>query len=302
MKSTGVNSLSRKIMRLLRRIYLRLFNPPTSGTYFGKKIIFPARHDLVYLTNDLPLYNTQLRRLAAHVRQRDGYLGFLDIGANIGDGIILVGCEEGDMFWAVEGSSSYLPYLEENLGNYSNLILIKKYLSDKAMVTKGGEVTENSTARIDLSKYGNVVFDTLDNIFTDGVIEGPQPNLLKIDIEGHEPKVLNGGCGFIKQHSPVIFMEWFPSLLKLEGGDAIDLLSLLVNYGYVGMIVYDNVGCLYGKVDLQDAKRINEMALYAELKGPHYYFDLILFTPKHPGIGGNFYESEVTFFLDYIKC
>lgn len=68
------------------------------------------------------------------------------------------------------------------------------------------------------SEHGNLVVDKLDNI----PIKENRVDLMKIDVEGHEPLVLKGAIETIKKYKPVIYIE-----LKSEEGD-----KILRNLGY----------------------------------------------------------------------
>jgi FkbM family methyltransferase len=59
-----------------------------------------------------------------------------------------------------------------------------------------------------------------------------RPNLLKIDVEGYETKVLRGGLRFISAFRPVIFLEVSDEHLHYQGSSPAELLSLLEGQGY----------------------------------------------------------------------
>jgi FkbM family methyltransferase len=59
-----------------------------------------------------------------------------------------------------------------------------------------------------------------------------RPNLLKIDVEGYETKVLQGGLLFITTFRPVIFLELSDEHLHYQGSSPAELLSLLEDHGY----------------------------------------------------------------------
>ena len=53
------------------------------------------------------------------------------------------------------------------------------------------------------------------------------PDIIKIDVEGHEVKVLQGLARVLKDHKPIVFMEFHPVRVK-EGGDDLYLLTDLL--------------------------------------------------------------------------
>ena len=57
--------------------------------------------------------------------------------------------------------------------------------------------------------------------------------LIKIDVEGNELHVLEGGIELItKYHVPYIVLEFSPSFLREQNSDPKDLVELFVNNGY----------------------------------------------------------------------
>lgn len=57
-------------------------------------------------------------------------------------------------------------------------------------------------------------------------------DLIKIDVEGYEMRVIKGACETITHHHPVIFMEIDDKLLRDQGGSANELLEILEKCGY----------------------------------------------------------------------
>src|SRR5258705_12629919 len=82
----------RKVIRLalelIRRILIRLGDPPYSTEIRGKRIILPISHKLPIHIADFPLYDTLPARIANYLRSRDGTLIMVDVGANVGDTIV----------------------------------------------------------------------------------------------------------------------------------------------------------------------------------------------------------------------
>ena len=287
-----LNNKSRTFLRIRRRLMPFIANVPVVSDYFGKKIVFPMHHDLVYLTSLLPLYNVPLRQLAKTIRDHERHLGFIDIGANIGDGIALVDPQPDDRIWLIEGSKEYLPYLKENSKGLANVKIIEAYLAEEAKVTAGAEIIENATARIDMAAKGSIVFETLDNIFASLPQGVSMPNLLKIDVEGHEPKIFRGGLRFLQQARPVIFMEWHQKLLKKEAFDPMILIDLLTNLGYTKYVVYDNTGYLLGFYGANERSHFSHLSEYARAKDG-FYFDVAAFPETSSVLWDNYCRTEI---------
>ena len=292
-KCVGPPCLRRLFARHARRFFFRVHPCAWEADYFGQRLLFSADHDLVELTNDLPLFNTPLRRLAQTLRATDGQLRLLDIGANIGEGIALVDPQAGDQFWLVEGSEAFLPFLRANVAMYPNVAIFSTYVADHASTARGAEVIVAGNAHIDASREGALSFETLDRLFPPGRAE--KPNLLKIDIEGHEPKALSGGRHLLADVQPVVFLEWHPKLLRQEGFGVFASLDPLMAAGYDVALVYDNHGLLLGEFRLEERRHLEQLAQYAELRDL-FYFDLAVFAPIHRTTFEAFRAKESAFY------
>jgi len=58
------------------------------------------------------------------------------------------------------------------------------------------------------------------------------PCLVKIDVEGHELQVLEGGRGLLERHRPIIVLEAIPSHLERNGTAYAEIYELLEDIGY----------------------------------------------------------------------
>jgi FkbM family methyltransferase len=283
----------RRIFRIARKRLLRFWHPPYRARYYGQDLLFPGRHDLIVLTNDLPLFNTPLRRLARAVRASDGGLRMLDIGANIGEGVALVDPTPGDRFWLVEGSNEFLPFLRRNVAGRADTEVIPTYLGEAPSVVRGSEVVVAGNAHLSTDAEGEISFDTLDRLFPDG--SPVWPNLLKIDVEGHEPLIFRGGFDLLSRHGPVVFMEWYPKLLAGLDLDVLSPLNVLRSAGYTDAVVYDNHGLAMECVALGDEKRLRKLADYSRMRDL-FYFDLTVFGHGHTAVRDAFCQGETAFY------
>lgn len=256
-------------------------------------MLFPAQHDLPVLVNDLPLFNTPLSRLAASLRTQDSAVRFLDIGANIGDGLPTVDLQPTDRSWLVEGSDEFLPYLRYNTRTFSNVTIFPTYVAEQATITRGHEVVVAGNAHVVEDLNGQIRFDTIDNLFAPP--EKDCPNLLKIDVEGHESRVFAGAKRMLQEIQPVIFTEWHPRLLADQQLDTFAALEQLRRAGYNDAIVYDNHGFLLCECLLSDRAQLERLAGYARLRD-FFYYDLAVFAPKHSPQQDRFRKTETNFF------
>jgi FkbM family methyltransferase len=180
---------------------------------------------------------------------------------NPGDVCVDIGCHKGGyLYWfqkrvgqsgkvyAFEPQVKLFQYLKEisNLYQYNNVTLENLGLSDKPGVTDLYiPKSKNGTspgARIDLLDDKNnylkesIELVTLDQYFLHRKIF---PKIIKIDVEGHEKKVLHGGMELIKSCKPKLVIECEYRHLK-DGEDIVEVYNFLNEFGYNGYFYLGN--------------------------------------------------------------
>ncbi|MHB9288548.1 FkbM family methyltransferase [Halobacteriales archaeon Cl-PHB] len=91
----------------------------------------------------------------------------------------------------------------------------------------GGVVSGNSGPDF-LLKSEKAIFDKLDSVS----IPSNNISVIKIDVEGHELDVINGGKESISHHKPNLLIEIHPSRLEKKGQTVEQLLSCIFDIGY----------------------------------------------------------------------
>jgi FkbM family methyltransferase len=172
----------------------------------------------------------------------------LDIGANIGFYTVPLGLhlrELGGQLYAFEPVKSNFSVLSHNvtlnelsktvslhqlaLGEYDGSI-------DLAVETNGGAGTGNavmvtSGTESILAPNSIAPIRPLDDFATERGIDSCA--FIKIDIEGGEYGFLSGALEFIEAYRPIIFGEFNPYWLKMQGHIFSDIMDLLRPFGYV---------------------------------------------------------------------
>ncbi len=165
----------------------------------------------------------------------------VDIGAHKGGFLYWMqkGVKQGGKVYAFEPQKKLFKYLTKifELKKWENVVIENLGLSSSEeevsffvpKTSKG----DSPGARIDFLKDGKeydkskIQTTTLDKYFFDRQI---YPNLIKIDVEGHEKQVLNGGINLLKKAKPKILMEC--ENRHLAEGDIFDVFNVLINLGY----------------------------------------------------------------------
>lgn len=136
---------------------------------------------------------------------------FIDVGAHIGNHTIFLS-NLFDKTISFEPNKKTFKLLELNLASYGGAEAINKALGSKnENAYMDINLTNRGASRITMKPTDNIVeITTLDSFskehqfFSTAV---PQAPVVKIDVEGHEMNVLEGGQQFIREYKPVIIFE-----------------------------------------------------------------------------------------------
>jgi FkbM family methyltransferase len=169
---------------------------------------------------------------------------FIDIGANEGFYSIYASKKVGPTgkVFSFEPSPRERPWLERNVRVNQ---LTNVTISPLALANVPGEAVLNladaeHNGQNSLGPFGHqgvtcadsirVELNTLDHLRESGKI--PKPDVIKIDVEGAEFKVLTGSIKTLKNDQPVVLIEVFDAALCGQLSTAADVLSLLEDLGY----------------------------------------------------------------------
>jgi FkbM family methyltransferase len=212
----------------------------------------------------------------------DRELLIVDVGANIGDTASIICNHVSNVrFICIEAAENYLRFFHKNTASL-NVELIQAIAGDKSGSAALGLNSARGTASI---IYGR---DVRRMVTLDDVVHA-NPDLIKIDTDGFDLKVLRGARSLLKR-CPHLFLEFSPYHLRTYGhDDPSSLLPLLSADGYLHMIVYDHVGYPMCHLDT-DSPLITMLAAYVDAK-PGFYVDLLV--SKDRDLLVNFYQHDL---------
>ena len=207
--------------------------------YVSNEIIHLKNWELIPTNNILNALNYYSKK--KKIDNNNIYI--IDIGANIGWYTFSLS-KFGYKIISFEPSKLNYYILKKNFCiNYnSNITLINKGLYNEEKKcdlyyfnrNKGNnylDCNKNMNLKKNMIKAGEIILTKLENYIP--FIKEKNFVLIKIDVEGSEGKVFEGGVELITQyHIPFIFMEFTPSLLKFHGTDAKQFLQIFINNGY----------------------------------------------------------------------
>ena len=162
-----------------------------------------------------------------------------DIGANFGYYSLLFSSlvgQQGHVF-AFEPSARFRSRLEEHIemNKARNITVVDRGLSDKeetlSLLMGGDTASFHWVGKDDPLDIEKVTLTTLDKFVQAHSLSGL--DFIKIDIDGHEPRFLEGARESLLTFRPIIIMEFMQLALLKAGSSVQDLAERLQKMGYV---------------------------------------------------------------------
>lgn len=171
----------------------------------------------------------------------------VDVGANIGYFSLLAAHKVGSQgkVYAFEPHPDNYALLVKNIqaNNYTNIVALQKAVSNTSGTlrlfgssTNHGRHSIASSNVLNLANEAEVEGITLDE-YVQQVVKSQQIDLLKIDVEGAEQMVIEGGRKILEAAAPTVLMEFWPRGLRNLGGDPLKLLEIFDQAGYTISVI-----------------------------------------------------------------
>lgn len=195
----------------------------------------------------------------------------VDIGANIGYYSLIFAELVGNKgkVYAFEPDPNNYELLVKNIrvNNYTNIIPIRKAISDKCGKNKlfihktGFGCCSLSGKNVD-DKAGvvNVEVTTLDRFFK----KSDKIDFIKMDAEGAEGLIIEGGKNTIKNNDLKIVMEFYPRLLKNLGSNPARLLNKLEKHGFKIKVINEEQVKTADIIKLCESRKQSKVDLWLE--------------------------------------
>jgi FkbM family methyltransferase len=258
----------------------------------GLELCMPLSHRLPEFLQNHPLYDSLLRRLADFVRSTRGALVCIDVGANIGDSIAACYPQSADHFLAIEPHQKYAAYLRKNWEGHPGVRLCYSICSSDDSNMDLLLVQQGSSAHLATANQGacSTRSATLDTLSQEEPFKS-QTNLIKIDTDGHDFAVLLGARSLISRTRPSILFEC-DFLRKQDYAELVStVFTSLARDGYSQLILYDNLGHLFGVLPLSNTDGFEALLRYARQRRA-FYWDALAIPAEYSEV---FYRRETDF-------
>ncbi len=290
-----------KICGKLRLMILGFCDPVIRMKVGNKFLYMNLSHALPRYMATHPYYNTALGRICIFLKERNRHLHLIDVGANIGDNVSLITDKVSGNFLCIEADEKYLPLLLSNTKNIKNVIceraICDEFVHDVSNISL---IHVGGTSYVSNNSSGNAVVKTVTiDTLIEKYNEFLMTNIIKIDTDGYDYKVIRGCEKLISQAKPAIFFELSSNHLVSVGENPLSIFDFLFQKGYREAIFYDNVGFPFIKVSIDQIDYISQLIAYADLK--NFYFDVLLFHSIYIDDFRQFYEKEREIFSNKIN-
>lgn len=235
-------------------------------------------HQLPFYQKQFPLYDRQLSALCHHLHNElRRTINIVDVGANVGDTVLNIGLKDA-FYLCVEGNESFAKLIQYNLNHRYNYSLETCYLTDDSTEKNYRPETTNGTNRLVLSDNNScekgVITQTLDQLI-EAKYKGRIFDLIKIDTDGFDFKVIRGAKQYLEQWHPLLFFEWDKAYCKEQREDPLSIFPILDNLGYSDCILFDNFGNPFNLVQTSDTTELCDCIEKTIGDGLPFYYDVL---------------------------
>jgi FkbM family methyltransferase len=292
----------------LRKGILKFYDPVVKIQIQQKVLYMNLSHQLPLHMAANPCYDTALPRICVFLKETLGYLNLIDVGANIGDTTSLVSQKVRGNFLCIEADENYFSLLQKNIKaiqNSEKLVCVRVLCGESSgdshisfVRSKGSghvcsEPTINDKIRVRQSSIDDLIEEHTDF---------QQCNIMKVDTDGYDYRVIRGSDTLLKKAHPALFFELSPEYLFNAGETPMSIFDYLSERGYGAAVWYDNFGIPIAKVNFSDREYMSQLINYATNK--RSYFDLLTFHDSMRAHLDLFHTKEMKLFskMPIVSC
>ena len=289
----------KQICKSLYSLILKVSDPVASIKVGKKNIYINASSDIPVIQSKYRYYDTALPRICKFINAQKGSIILIDVGANVGDTVSLITDEIFGKFLCVEAFDKYFQLLLMNTENIQNVVCEKVLLSDEEEIVNVSLVQDAGTAYVSGQGTGDVNTQYLATTI-DKLVEKHQDfsrtNILKVDTDGYDYKIIRGSKKLISESKPAIYFELSPHHLINLGENPTSIFEYLLELGYSNALIYDGFGYPFLKIHISDLATIEQIVNYARIIKRYFYYDVLVVHENDRDIFELFYQEEINHF------
>lgn len=219
-----------------------------------------------------PNLNDPLVELAYQTWKAKGErIVFVDVGAATGDTVLLLYANLPTAlagFVCIDGDAEFFQYLQHNLGHLPEGRFVNCLLSARDEDVSELVRTHAGTASAQGRRKKSAA--TLSCIVTDSV------DMIKIDVDGLDGRVLSGSRELLARCHPSIIFEWHPILCQQTGNSWTEHFAILAAEGYSRFIWFTKYGNFSHFTIGASPGEVDELAKYCLADVPSdWHYDVV---------------------------
>lgn len=273
------NRLINKYWQNIWRYSLKRYNGIVETTIHGYKVKLNNCYSYPIYSRLFKELNNPLLELAYQTwKEKGDKISIIDVGAAIGDTILLIDSNIPDCIgrsFCIDGDKEFFEYQKMNLKQYSQIECINSLLTDIDNTNINDLVRIHSGTASSIG-VNQVNARTLDSIMIEKKLTGL--DLLKIDVDGFDGKVLLGSENLLKKFKPNIIFEWHPLMINKTGNDFMQVFNVLDKNGYDKYLWYTKYGA-FSHFDLNSNSFTNRIEwkniCLRNIYDDDFHFDII---------------------------
>jgi FkbM family methyltransferase len=230
-------------------------DPLITFTFHGTPLHFNLSHNLPLHVRSYPDYALNLGEIMEGVIQKYPQAAVIDIGANIGDSVVILKRIQDIPVLCIEGDEMYFKLLQHNTRRYTHVALANTFVGqsvDQVTLSKAGGTGQLVRPTPDLPTAQTVVLQPLPAIL-DQYPQFASVKLLKIDTDGMDIEILRSTENWLNEVKPILFIEYYPRLIPADQRDPQVFIHFLKRTGYTYGLAFMNTGEMILSFNLEHA-------------------------------------------------
>jgi FkbM family methyltransferase len=279
----------KKILKLFqRRLYYTFGLVSTNDNKIVKKkiwgadLLIPQTHAILDILTNVPHYQHNLKKIVKLASSKYKNEAIVDIGANIGYTLALIKEQTNNTVVCVEGDPKYYSLLSKNAAQFSNVLLIDKFIGNANAHTHNfTTLKDKGTLRIVEQNTSPSQSDNIEFIHAKDIFEKAKKiSLIKIDTDGFDLQIIQHAMPQLNDN-PILFFEYDPVFFLPYTSDWKTFFLELNKIGYTAMIIYDHLGALITSIEDFASPVLYHLHNYISTKeNLMVYYDICVFADK----------------------
>jgi FkbM family methyltransferase len=242
-------------------------------------------HPLPAILNHCPRFSEPLGLLVKVLGRTRNHLNIIDVGANIGDSVVLINACAGVpcSFLCIEPDAEFAQLCRENTGRYENIQILEEFTGDGSSPIAGLVRHHGGSARplIQADRDNSERPRRLDDMAAGFITENQTVDLIKVDTDGFDASILRSAAGLISCNRPSLFFELHPYFWELYGEKPEKTFADLLRWGYTHFLFFANRGHLYLEIEDPTNKELSTLANICKSRRgiDDFHFDILAAKP-----------------------